>query len=74
MAGSASTGLRRLTRWDGLYVRTKGTCCPASTVNSARVVRFSPYTASGVCSQNASGPATARNPLPTRYTHGMIRP
>ena len=62
-------------RCDGPWVITKGTVAPASTSNSATVVRSLPVSVTGVRSVTMSGPAMARQVASgRRLTHGIVRP
>jgi hypothetical protein len=61
-------------RWEACQVSMNGARSPAATVKSARVVRFSPRTGTGVRSHTESGPAMACNAPWTCRTQGTIDP
>jgi hypothetical protein len=47
---------------------------PSPMLKSPTVVRFSPWSSTGVRSSTASGPAMARMPKSCRRTHGATLP
>jgi hypothetical protein len=59
---------------EACQVSLNGTRSPSDTVNSATLLRFSPWTSTGVRSHTESGPAMACSAPSVRRTHGTIEP